>query len=139
MTYLRKVLAGDKVVRLEEYLSQAALARRIVLEVETIETVERVVRVHVECVDAKVVGIEAQRLENLQRKVGIGVVRAVDNNDTKLGSTTKHVVWSMSTCISSRLEATSQHAFILAKEDINQTFSRRGTAPIVCNINRSPR
>lgn len=57
-SYLRQILARNEVVRLKKDFSQAALPRRIVLEVKTVEAMESVVRVHVQCVNAEVVGGE---------------------------------------------------------------------------------
>src|SRR5262245_55119756 len=67
----RQVAALDQVVGLEKDLAQPRLADRVVLEVELVEPMERVlVRVHVERVDAEVVGRQAQRLKHLaQREV----------------------------------------------------------------------
>eukprot|EP01137_Pigoraptor_chileana_P027974 Opistho-2@11329 len=62
----RQIAALDVVVRLEKYLAQAALANRIVLEVEFIKAVECVaVGVHVERIHAEVVRGELQRVEHL--------------------------------------------------------------------------
>lgn len=56
--HLRQVVSRDQVVGLEKNLSQAALARRVVLEVEAVEAVESVVGVHVQRVHAQVVGVK---------------------------------------------------------------------------------
>ena len=70
----------DEVVGLEKNFSQAALARRVVLEVEAVETVEGVVGVHVQRVDAQVVGGEAEGLEHL---LAIYVTRATHASDVR--------------------------------------------------------
>lgn len=61
---LREVSAADEVVRLQEDFPQPGLARRVVLQVEPVETLERVrVRVHVQRVDGQVIRGEAQHLQ----------------------------------------------------------------------------
>mmetsp|Transcript_16122 Transcript_16122/g.27215 ORF Transcript_16122/g.27215 Transcript_16122/m.27215 type:complete len:264 (-) Transcript_16122:200-991(-) len=62
---LRQVAAANDVFGLEEYFAQSALARGVVLEVESVEAVEGVVGVHVERVDGQVVGSEVQRHKHL--------------------------------------------------------------------------
>lgn len=78
----------DEVVGLEKNFSQAALARRVVLEVEAVETVEGVVGVHVQRVDAQVVGIKPQRLEHLRGMCMGGVGQSDAKDDENLTSAT---------------------------------------------------
>ena len=54
------------VIRLQENLPQPRLADGVVLQVELVETVERIlVRMHIKGVDREVVGRQVQRLEHL--------------------------------------------------------------------------
>ena len=66
---LGEVSALDVIVRLEEDLTEARFADRVVLKVELVESVEGVlVRVHVERVHGEVVRGEVQRLEHLLKR-----------------------------------------------------------------------
>ena len=78
--YLRQILARDEVVGFEEDFPQATLPCRIVLEVEPVEAVEGVVGVHIQRVDAQVVGGEAEGLEHL---LAIYVTRATHASDVR--------------------------------------------------------
>ena len=71
MSQLSKIATLDQVVGLHEDLSQARLSDGIVLQIELVESMERVLmRVHVERVDGQVVGRQIKRLEDLlQRKL----------------------------------------------------------------------
>ena len=54
------------VIRLQENLPQPRLADGVVLQVELVETVERIlVRMHIKRVDREIVGRQVQRLEHL--------------------------------------------------------------------------
>ena len=63
---LSQVPAVNVVVRLQEDLTQTRLANGVVLQVELVETVERIlVRMHIKRVDREIVGRQVQRLEHL--------------------------------------------------------------------------
>lgn len=84
--YLRQILARDEIVGFEENFPQAALPRRIVLEIEPVEAVEGVVGVHIQRVDAQVIGGEAEGLEHL---LSIYVTRATHAEDTYVQETSQ--------------------------------------------------
>lgn len=84
--YLRQILSRDEIVGFEENFPQTALSRRIVLEVEPVEAVEGVVGVHVQRVDAQVIGGEAEGLEHL---LSVYVTRATHADDTCVKETSQ--------------------------------------------------
>jgi hypothetical protein len=62
---LCQIVAFQHIIVFEEDLAQTRLADRIVLQIELIEAVERLIRVHVQCIDRQVVWLQIQRLKHL--------------------------------------------------------------------------